>query len=584
MKPASKLYCCNCAKRGHEAFACKEFRWSAHFFTPAGVTSYTMGPTYVPTAVSIGTNSKTVDASTSKLERNILPVDTKVDNKILPVISSASELQTLLFLSKNKKKKVIDQVQKINFTNIIYSHGSCRDNNACMIVRDLMYLKDTLLNLVTGKTVPFFINELQISNFEIIIGQMGQSHLILQIIALREYINLLFRLMMYWVNLPDDEKNYAIDVNFPTRSVEMISFLSEKMLLLKNEYTNDPEKLVNEINTTKHSIMNCKDHSQRLYEYLFKLQMELLMTLQKEHHLKCHIRRLQIQLTGLRRVQWMDCTLDPCTYLEILISYNNLFVPHTPKFLQNTIRAFNRRKSAREKRNAKKMKNKQQREESNILPPNIDANSLLPITEQKNIDFVEALITVETQNGDFSNNITIDTKQDVGDVFPEVSDRMENCIQYSQNIVSSKGEPQSVPEPKYPETYELSMDDVNVVSNVQPVNLTMSIINDKYIDGSKILSKAERKRISVALKEERKNCNAVMPQKMTDAQARMLTKAHNVMERAMLLNVPRITKAVEDLREKIKMRKLTNKSIKTLRNMIKVENRKKVNMLQSYLK
>lgn len=400
MKPPGLLHCCNCTKRGHESSMCKEYKWSLHFQTPAAVTNYIDGPMYMdgPYAMnfsdfemdtlSSATSSKSipdspkniqqitehpksaVDTISSSAKVNETPISQGIlcNSEVEKNLESSSMVNKIFRPEEKQKKHKQNVINNDEFTTILFSFGKFHhknDKNARIITRKLSKFKTNLScygritiknSLPKGKVVPHFLKTLsdKAIEFEVQAGIKSASRqvIVLKIIAMNEYIELIYDLLIYWLNLPDDEKKYGVDVTLPMNPTKMFNLLSSRLpQLTKMSFTsyakhvggaNDPRILFNLIKRLKRQLEQyngTRKQYLRLRTRMCRAQVKLLMIVNTEPKQNIHILQFHNAMKQLEsKKQNLEMEkLDIATYLKLTLLYNHLFVPHTPVTVHQTL-------------------------------------------------------------------------------------------------------------------------------------------------------------------------------------------------------------------------------------------------------
>ncbi|XP_011634241.1 uncharacterized protein LOC105425248 isoform X2 [Pogonomyrmex barbatus] len=391
MKSSGQLHCCNCTKRGHESSTCKEYRWSQHFPTPAAVTNYTDGPMYTPSNIVSSnpkidsSSSKTRNTSTSQSINNIQHTSKELEptanintlnnnscilptpQKITCISTMEENLKSFSSIDQPRENIKITKLNEKTFANVIYCCGKFYDKynkNARMIVKNISTFfinkSDVLNSLISREVAPVFFKTLFDKakiEFEVKIGYTvtHQWDVTLQLLAMREYIEHLYDLLRYWLFLPDDEKDYGIDVSLPIHPLRMLNLMNSRVSQLKKmRFTcyaehiggeNDPRWINTLINEEKNNLKKHeKDGSKYLYRRirtkLWRLQTKLLMIVNTEPEPNVFVCMFNDEREKLIKLTQMSERLDNATYLKLVLIYNRLFVPHTPETLYKTIERF----------------------------------------------------------------------------------------------------------------------------------------------------------------------------------------------------------------------------------------------------
>ncbi|XP_012233429.1 trophozoite exported protein 1-like isoform X2 [Linepithema humile] len=619
MKPPNLLYCCNCNKRGHESSTCKEEQMTPHHFvTPATVTNYTDGPTYNPNAAissecyhhtmnispseaassetSIPRNvnmqeameehsglSANVNLSPLSEEANKVPISQEAMN-----IPQTEKIVKTDKISENQKTKELTYIinEKI-FINVIYSCGKFLHKNnkkSRMICQNLSMLalssygKTTIANLEKRKVFPSFLEALNEKHvpFEVKIGFTAcqRKNVMLQLITVGQSLELIYELLLHWINLPNEEKVYGIDITLPRNSTKMFNLLSTRMPQFKKmgftSYDNDlcdPQNMFLQIKSKKTELekeRKGKYKKESIKEYcrertkLWRMQVKLLMIANTEPEPNKYVYMLQNAMKELELKQYqMSEELDIVTYLKFTLLYNILFVPHTPIHLYKMLYRF--RKHATNK----KLFNMQQRQEldreiseqeNHALCTNMNL-SFPPITPStsQDINLVENLSAVNIQQN-ASNNIT-------NDILP-INDATNNnrdetmindpTVQIPPFIITSfNTESATVPSEDF-------TSDINVESTVSTSGQNaQSAMPQKQ-------TKSEEKRFKKPFANEKFN-------KKNQKKKNVYKKALEIIEQAREFKVSHIINAADDLRRKVTNQILTSQHVAALEKLIRVE-------------
>lgn len=636
MKPSRLLYCCNCAKRGHESSTCREYRWSENFPTPAVVTNYTDGPTYTSyTQSSFEPNSETGFLSFGVTENNTLIPQNVNTQMIEEMMTPSANVDTLSsnvnFCVQPQEAVCITQTEKnlnsssmasniwptvktnlrqtkvndVIFSSIIYSYGNFHDKkhkNARMILENLTtfftHRKSMLNSLINRKVAPVFLKTLleKAIKFEVKIGFTQRQTLSLQLLAMKEYIEYLYDLLSYWLNLPDDEKDYGIEVTLPLNPIKMFNVLNsrlpqlEKMRFISyaklvgddNNITNDPRWIYDFINNEKLHLKayngNIKGHN-RTWKKLFRLQIKLLMivnTEPKPNAFVCTFRNVMTRFKS--KCHQMGERLDTATYLRLTLLYNQLFVPHTPEGMHEML---NRIKIEARKIRKNQKNSLQRQQESEIAAHkrgtfiyNVYASPMSPGTSQ-NINLENSSTINNQQNNEM---LVGNEEQNMNNIPPEMSKTTDrNCdeimksfpTQNSQIIMPLNIDPM-LAKSENPERNEsqLSTSEVNIASNISTNKQNINANNILHIP---YLTKRERKK---RLKE----LNKLNTQNMY-----MYNRALNLIRKAHSFKLPHMMNAADEMQRQLNNQTITLKHIQTLNKLIKLQEKYQRNV-DSYCK
>lgn len=388
MKPRSQLHCCNCAKCGHESSTCKEYRWSQHFPTPAAVTSYTCGLKYRLDDTSISSpeqyaqeanvfstemrNGLVPHGSMNVQQETIQHSEFSANARVLPEnevtyrqeAMSFSEGEKTLAISStvhNKKNKT----KEIDFYHVMYHYSKLRNKNdekMQIMLKNLsdltrkaeasIYVKETISSLAKGEVTPDFFKALTDKEIEleVTIGfkTPENSNLTLQIIALQKNLQGIYKLFLYWINLPNDEKNYGIDVTLPTNLMKMYNLLNGRRMQIEKQKFKSYKEFVethsqNLLHLIKYEKKQLIQHNGTKKEYrrlrtkLWRLQIKLLMIVNTAPKANNYVHKYYTTLKNLKKSKKIIDVLDNDAFLRLILLYNNLFVPHTPINAEQTI-------------------------------------------------------------------------------------------------------------------------------------------------------------------------------------------------------------------------------------------------------
>ncbi|KAI4502208.1 hypothetical protein M0802_002890 [Mischocyttarus mexicanus] len=329
MKPADRLFCCNCTKRGHDSSTCEDYRWSQHFPTPSFVSNYIDGPTYDKDAFEVND----VDAQNTNVKKS---------NKDL--ITNVYPSEDLLPFQKGLIKKEISE--KMAFTEnipeerrsiayVIYECGYFYtvENNGMEITCNIVTRRDfNTYNIMECKVVPYFIEKLQnlfMFHVKIYKKKRTKNEIILRIRTFAHLINGLCRLILYWLSLDDDEKNHVMFMDLPLQRTDLIMLLESEISKVGTEKCNAIE-LYNSVNWMKIEL-NRRRNSIGYYNYLTRIkeeQKKLLLVLNSHPYFQTIFDELYEFINILKYLDGIDVPLQ--AYIQILTIYNFLFVPHTP--------------------------------------------------------------------------------------------------------------------------------------------------------------------------------------------------------------------------------------------------------------
>lgn len=617
MKPSRLLYCCNCAKRGHESSTCKEYRWSEHFPTPAVVTNYTDGPTYAPyTPSSSRSNPETSFLSEMTRNETSIPqnitdtqyatedvessanIDTLISNLNFCVPSTSQETVSISQMEGNLKSPITNKiwstvktnfrqtkVNHVTFNSITYSCGNFHDKNhkdARMILKNLTAFfinrKSMLKSLINREVTPVFLEILleKPMKFEVKIGFTQHQTLSLQLLAMKEYIEYLYDLLEYWLNLPDDEKDYGIDVTLPINPIKMFNVLNSRMPQLEKMHftyyveqkltkgTNDPRWIYNFINNEKAKLKQFKGNKKRyncLRKKLWQLQIKLLIIVNFEpvpNVFVCTFREVMKKFESERHQ--MGERLDITTYLRLILLYNQLFVPHTPESIYNTLHRIQIKEN-----NSLQMQQEPETtmcEQENLtynvsslpmsscIPQNSNHENSFAINNQNN----EMLIEEQIVNNMLETNKIIDHNEIITTKSSPTQD--SQIMPLNIELVSAESEDSKRNE----DQLRKSTTKITVKSaNKQNINVNNSInVLPLY------LTKNQRRKRLQKLKKTELNTN--------------IDRALDLIRKARAFELPHMMNAADEMQRRINNRTIKPNHIRTLSKLILLEERYRKNI------
>ncbi|EFN84373.1 uncharacterized protein LOC105183290 [Harpegnathos saltator] len=613
MKPASQLHCCNCTKRGHESSTCKEFRWSRHFPTPAFVTNYTEGPMYQmevhfqrPFSSLIRLmDTENANVSSFKTKSNKMPnrqihentpvmkAQTKPYTDVGPSTSSACMETSEKMCTQKDTVMMLTEATILIFVNVIYCCGNFHDkknSNARVLVSNLsnhQELSRSAKKFVQSKfsnnaVNPVFLRKLRkIVEFQIMIGlPTGKSEVMVQLVAPKECIYLLFRLLIHWLNLPFVEKQNGVNVNLPYNTNEMYQLLKNQDIRHFNKNNKNPMKHMKLLTKFQNKLVNMPK-SKEYFHYqscVWDIQTKLLAYIHSKPKPSAHFRNILLYIEALKSGTKTN-QLDAATYLDILLSYNNVFTPHTPPNLQTTIKHI--------------MQLQQNSEKKSVfigeqLPSNADVNPSIPsatstsfMSQKINIINPFAITNIQRMSEDISNIAETNFTEDINiqnmyentsnivetnftenvDIYqPVISDAIENLMQPPQNCFLDV-EPVLIDlENSEREDSQRSIDNVNINTNVQVTQQNVLTISTSNHSNNKKSGLQKRKKVLLKTKKQLKN-------------ERLYKEAKEFVDKAYAFKLPYMIKAAEDLQTKIKNKMLVYKHLDVLKRMVNMENK-----------
>ncbi|XP_018361617.1 PREDICTED: uncharacterized protein LOC108760276 isoform X2 [Trachymyrmex cornetzi] len=643
MKPSRLLYCCNCTKRGHESSTCKEYRWSENFPTPAAVTNYTDGPIYrssSPHMSSYPEPDSELDFSFSETTENVTSIpqytiDTQqtitTDNMESSVnVDTASNInfyispisQEIEHISQTKGDLIspfiwptvktnfkTTKVDHIQFSKLIYSCGifpTKDDKDARMVLITLNTFfshtkkNDTMVkNLIEYQTAPNFLTVLLAKvkiEFEVNIGYIHHKILSLQLIAMKDYIEPLYDLLKYWLNLVEDEKDYGIDVDLPVSCMKMLNVLqSREAQLNKMRFRryihyigglDHPRLILTCVNSEKIKVENhykqfghnkkARGTYNRLRRNLFRLQTKLLMITNTEPEPNAYVRTFQDIMRKFKSGLYQtNEKLDTVTYLRLNLLYNELFVPHTSKNIHGLLK----RIEFEEKRfkdsqqlelEIRHVPEKQQEPEIRHVPANqenfmctstADTSSATPCTSP-NINSDNFFVIDNQQNNELLNdepnvnNTSLETSKLTNRNYDEITITIKNPLAQVSEIIPLNTAPMPPVKSKEFEPNEdftqLSTSEEKIDSNVSKNKQNVNVNDKPY------LSKKDKKRLNFELNEMMKSQN-------------IYDTALNIIKMARTLKVPHMMKAADEIQRRVNNQTIQANHLRSLNKLIRIE-------------
>ncbi|XP_071556644.1 uncharacterized protein [Temnothorax nylanderi] len=441
--------------------------------------------------------------------------------------------------------------------------------------------KPMLESLINRKVAPVFLNTLleKPIEFEVKIGFTNRRNLQLHLLGMTEYIEELYELLRYWLNLRDDEKDYGIDVTTPPiNPIKMCNFLNSGLLQLeKMRFTcyaehiggmNDPQWINSCIKNEKIKLVqhekNTKIYNQSRKE-LLQLQTRLLMianTESKSNSLVYMFQRMMRKFESNRHL--MGERLDTSTYLRLILLYNQLFVPHTTVRVQMMLRRIRLKEKKKNKKNSQQMQQEiTVRDQGNVVynvyssstascvPQNINFDNYSAINQQNNEMLVE---------GQNMNNIALETSKITDRNCDEIT--IYSPTQDSKIIMPLNIEPVSLKDYERNES-QLSTSEVKIEPNLFENKRNINVNNMVHIP---CLTKKHKKR----LKELKIKTNI----------ENSIATAVGLIRKARAFKVPHMMNAADEMQRRIRNQTITPKHIKTLSKLVLIEEKyqKEVNV------
>ncbi|XP_043491631.1 uncharacterized protein LOC122517350 [Polistes fuscatus] len=402
MKPADRLFCCNCTKRGHDSSTCGDYRWSQHFPTPSFVSNYTDGPTYVDNINEVN-DRNTLNAISEKSNKDII-TNVRASDNLLPFPKE-------LIKKKISQKKAFPQNvwdRNHNVAFIIYECGYFYtiENNGMEITYIITARKGfNTYNIMECKVVPYFVEKLKnlfMFHVKIYKTEGSNNEIVLRVRTFAHLINDLCRLILYWLSLDDDEKNHVMFMDLPLQRTDLINFLESEISKLRKE-TGNALALYDTIISIKNELYNPinVEVQVNLVTRLRETQTRLLSILNNHPNLRTILNEIHEIIKILKQLTGMDVPLQ--AYLQILTVYNFIFVPHTPP--KSFINKYGKYSSPKANKNARKCNAK-----TNFLSENIPVWQDLQMHNKMHQSFVNILPNnpdYQTNQGPNINNLTV---------------------------------------------------------------------------------------------------------------------------------------------------------------------------------
>ncbi|KYQ57954.1 Zinc finger CCHC domain-containing protein 7 [Trachymyrmex zeteki] len=657
IKPSRLLYCCNCTKRGHESSTCREYRWSENFPTPAAVTNYTDGPIYHPSSLHASSYpgpdseldfslSETTENETSIPQNTIdtqqtittedvessVNQDTHLSNIDFYISPISQEIEHISPTKDDLKSSFIwptvktnfksTKVNYITFSKLVCSYGifpnkddkdarmvlttlntflSCVDNNFTMIK-----------NLIEHRTAPNFLAILTAKakiEFEVNIGFIYHKTLSLQLIAMKDYIESLYDLLKYWLNLPEDEKDYGIDVNLPVISIKMFNVLqSREAQLEKMRFKcyidlvggqDDPRLIYASVTSEKIKVKVHKRYKNKRYNEarlrdsisakayirlrrnLFRLQTKLLMITNTEPEPNVYVRTFQDIMRRFRLGHYQtNEKLDTATYLRFNLLYNQLFVPHTSqnvhellqrmeleeKKLKNSLQPESEIRHVLEKQQESEIHHIPANQENSVCTSTVYTSSATPYTSP-NINSEYSSVINNQRNNEILNNepsvnnTSLETSKLTN--YNEITITIKNSLAQDSEIMPSNTAPMSPVKSKKSEPnkdfIQLSTSEVKVDSNISKNKQNVNVNNTQLSKKEKLKRLKEEKRLSdLKLNEMLKNQN-------------IYDIALNLIKTARGFKLPYMKNVADETQRKVDKRTIKVKHLRSLSKLIRFE-------------
>ncbi|XP_029172181.1 uncharacterized protein LOC114941372 isoform X2 [Nylanderia fulva] len=615
IKPPGSLHCCNCTKRGHESSTCREYRWSQHYQTPAAVTNYTNGPMYpINFAEDLYEEEiKSFDAtSSSKIIQqpvkeyyegtNETPMEETLSNLEVKGDSEASSTANKLPQFEEEQKMLIPN--EINFDKVIYTFGKFHNKNhknGWIITRDFALMKKDLsadgkkavaYTLPNSRIEPRFLKTLskKAIEFEVKIGTINRpkkknSAIVIQVIAIKDYAELIYNLLLHWINLPDNEKYNGIDVTLPMSPTKMFNCLNSRLpQLTKMSFTNytehirsnqqnDPQWLYNTVKDLKIKLVQvrynvglCKSSYISLRKTLWRIQLRLLMIVNTEPVPNADVIEFQEEMKRLDVKRWDHkiTRLDNASYLKFTLLYNRLFVPHTPIGLFQTLNRF----KAHAEGLSKNLPQTQVIEQKNKMdePESLPVMNIQQDTSEVLIDNVGDTVNCNENEVILIQDSVVPSNIEALNYIEPVSILIEN---ENANQLSTSNDINysfmNEPNLNTVDTRFLVEKEKEELRKLKPQDLYMSSL--RTIDMSN-LSKKQKKKVRRQLKIEDLQNTAIpkLAKKLAKAQRKsdvnyLYHNALSLIGQVRRLNLPHLTRAANELQKKINDKTIQKKHV-----------------------
>ncbi|KYN20844.1 hypothetical protein ALC57_06750 [Trachymyrmex cornetzi] len=501
------------------------------------------------------------------------------------------------------------KVDHIQFSKLIYSCGifpTKDDKDARMVLITLNTFfshtkkNDTMVkNLIEYQTAPNFLTVLLAKvkiEFEVNIGYIHHKILSLQLIAMKDYIEPLYDLLKYWLNLVEDEKDYGIDVDLPVSCMKMLNVLqSREAQLNKMRFRryihyigglDHPRLILTCVNSEKIKVENhykqfghnkkARGTYNRLRRNLFRLQTKLLMITNTEPEPNAYVRTFQDIMRKFKSGLYQtNEKLDTVTYLRLNLLYNELFVPHTSKNIHGLLK----RIEFEEKRfkdsqqlelEIRHVPEKQQEPEIRHVPANqenfmctstADTSSATPCTSP-NINSDNFFVIDNQQNNELLNdepnvnNTSLETSKLTNRNYDEITITIKNPLAQVSEIIPLNTAPMPPVKSKEFEPNEdftqLSTSEEKIDSNVSKNKQNVNVNDKPY------LSKKDKKRLNFELNEMMKSQN-------------IYDTALNIIKMARTLKVPHMMKAADEIQRRVNNQTIQANHLRSLNKLIRIE-------------
>ncbi|XP_070151928.1 uncharacterized protein [Polyergus mexicanus] len=629
MKPSGLLHCCNCTKRGHESSMCNAYRWSQHFQTPAAVTNYTDGPTYTYATsfsnsdLKISLSSRATSSSSSipmeeyskstrvdALSSSAKANETPIPQKTLYNLEIEGNLESSPMINKihrpeNKQKYRENGIIENEFTTILFIYGEFHNKNnkdAKIITRNLSsikkltsYGKRTVRNFSKREIAPIFLKALseKAIEFEVKIGYTKMDKcqdIILQIIAMKEYVKLIQGLLLHWIDLPDNEKDYGMDMTLPMNPTKMFNLLSSRMpQLTKMSFTcyNDHIKGINDPRWISQSIKHHKrlleQHNGSFRQYsrlrtkMWRLQVKLLMifnTEPKPNFYICDFKNVMKQLESVKQDQTIE-KLDTAIYLKLTLLYNRLFVPHTPVGIIYMLRRIENHSKMMLKNMNCSPQIMQELESNEICEENLasdfNVNSSLTVTfsTSQNINSAEELFPTNIQQNT-NDEMFVERRDDISPIINGTINCDSNEIIILEDSVTGDAQTTS--------------SNTDIFNYIEPVLVSTEDRNDDQplTSGLNIECNTSTGKQNVKENPIKQNKQTKREQKLERrrniAIQNMYPDASKLIIEARKLEAPYMMNAANELEKKINSRTIMLHHVNTMKKMIKLEKRYRKNI------
>ncbi|XP_011497646.1 PREDICTED: LOW QUALITY PROTEIN: uncharacterized protein LOC105362018 [Ceratosolen solmsi marchali] len=356
MKPEKELYCCNCARKGHNSINCRKRHWSQHFQNPPYVSSYG-GPNYTLQSDSSSCPDDVCDRV--NLSSTLDNSDTEFGS------DNADNLSTICQGGNNKKRKNAQAKQNLS-----------KDNTA--ETKENVNIRIKSPDMGNGNNNPSF----KTLHLKYYISPKSQSNKLKNLQVLLDFINTIKHNMQIDFLLKQNNKQINININcscylaFALKHL-VSQFIDRNTFERSHIYLNcdrDANTILNHLSAKIIEMNNVTECPFELYEKTQQLSKEmghenywdndLRHSLQCSELSRCHQKLLMIiyregfggnSLKNLLKVKdkirfkmqgqakKTNKLISFNCLFTYLYNYNNVFVPHRPKNLPTLMNLYKER-------------------------------------------------------------------------------------------------------------------------------------------------------------------------------------------------------------------------------------------------